>query len=177
MLLAGVLMAACGGDAPKRAPTSEAATAASPPAPALAADTAPVDLSTMTTALPDAVSDSVPVAAPDPETVPRVRNVPDAPPALAEAVEREGGISRFCYQEFGQKADPQLRGGVAMVLEIAPGEAPQRVATARVAGHSWSSAAGEQVNRCLVDKIPKALRLQEAVKPGRYVVQLRFRAS
>ena len=175
--LLGVIGAACSApasDAGAKADTAQNAaveTSAAPPA--LVDDTAAVDLSTLGTALPPAESDSVPRVVVDPEKVPVVRSIPEAPAALAEAVEREDGISRFCYQEFGQKVDPRLRGGVALVLTV-EGSA---VTAARVAADSWSSGAGREVNRCLAEKYPRALRLLDPVPPGRYVVQLRFRAS
>ena len=44
--------------------------------------------------------------------------IPNAPPELLEVVQREQAFSKFCYQEFGEKADPSLQGGVAMVVTV-----------------------------------------------------------
>ncbi len=138
-------------------------------------DTMPADLS--------GVQPDIPAAAPDtftPRQIPRATqgsgpSVPAAPPALQAAVEREQAFSRFCYQEFGQKADPTLRGGVAMVVTVSG----SGIADARVANDNWSSrAAGTAVNRCLNEKAKLAWKLSPGeVKAGKYVVQLRFTSS
>lgn len=160
-----VLAAACGGSEPK--PTDTAAAFNVP------LDTQKVDLGAVKTSLPPAVSDTF-VA---PPAVPRIRmdNIPDAPDALMEAVEREEGISRFCYQEFGQKSDPKLVGAVALVVVFDAG----KIWSVRVGADDWSSKAGKAVNECLVDKAPQAWKLLPGAKvaPGRYVVQLRFRPT
>jgi hypothetical protein len=97
---------------------------------------------------------------------------PDAPTPLLDAVEREQSATRFCYTEFGQKADPSLRGNVAMVVTIGN----SGVTDARVGDAKWTSgAAGRAVNRCLDEKAKQAWNVAPgAVKPGRYVVQLSF---
>jgi len=88
-----------------------------------------------------------------------------------DAVEREGTASRFCYQEFGQKVDPTLRGGVALVVSV--GSAG--ITNARVASDSWSSKAGSAVNRCLDEKAGSAWMLAAgAVPAGKYVVRMTF---
>jgi len=163
-----LLIAACGGDAGRSAADSAAATALSAPA-----DTQRVDLSAVRTGLPPAVSDSFIAPAKMPRL--RVENIPDAPEALMDAVEREEGISRFCYQEFGQKLDPKLVGAVAMVVVVDVG----KIWSARVGADAWSSKAGKSVNDCLVQKAPQAWKLLPGAKvaPGRYVVQLRFRPT
>ena len=96
----------------------------------------------------------------------------DAPTPLLDAVEREQSATRFCYTEFGQKADPSLRGNVAMVVTIGS----SGVTDARVGDAKWTSAAaGRAVNRCLDQKAKQAWNVAPgAVKPGRYVVQLSF---
>ncbi len=163
-----LLAAACGGE--KAAQKPEPA----PSQPPVALDTARADLSQLATSLPPAASDAPPpVAAPDPSTIPSIARVPEAPAALMDAVEREEGISRFCYQEFGQKVDQQLRGGVAAVVTVAGG----KVVRLRVAADTWSSLAGKGVNACLAEKAPRAWTMPEPVKDGQYVVQMRFRAN
>lgn len=147
---------------------------------AVSADTIPLD--TMPADL-SGVQTSLPAAAPDTFTPRKIPNatqvsgpsVPNAPPALQSAVEREQAFSRFCYQEFGQKADPTLRGGVAMVVTVTG----SGISDARVANDNWSSrAAGTAVNRCLNEKAKLAWKLSPGeVKAGKYVVQLRFTSS
>ncbi len=162
-----LLFVACGGDAKPKSAAAAAAAFAAPP------DTAKVDLGAVKTNLPPTVSDSF-VA---PPTRPRLRieNIPDAPDALMEAVQREEGISRFCYQEFGQKSDPKLVGAVALVVVFDVG----KIWSARVGADDWSSKAGKAVNACLVEKAPQAWKLLPGAKvvPGKYVVQLRFRPT
>jgi hypothetical protein len=96
----------------------------------------------------------------------------DAPTPLVDAVEREQSATRFCYTEFGQKADPTLRGNVAMVVTINN----NGISDARVGDAKWtSSSAGRAVNRCLDQKAKQAWNVAPgAVKPGKYVVQLSF---
>jgi hypothetical protein len=133
-----------------------------------AQDTMPMNLDSLQSAIPPAVSDSF---TPPPRRAPAER-IPPAPPELLAAVQREQSFSKFCYQEFGQKADPTLRGGVAMVVTV-DGDG---VTGARVANDSWSSDAGSAVNDCLNEKAAGAWKRAAAdVKPGKYVVQLSFR--
>lgn len=100
--------------------------------------------------------------------------LPEAPEALMTAVQREQAFSRFCYQEFGQKSDPQLAGNVAMVVSIGSGG----VSDATVGNDSWSSNAGQAVNRCLNQRAKLAWKVEPGVvRPGKYVVQLSFRGS
>jgi hypothetical protein len=130
----------------------------------------PTDLSKVETSLPPAAPDTfkgpahkVARKAPPP--------IPSAPPALMEAVDRERSFSRFCYQEFGQKVDPTLKGGVAMVVSV--GSAG--ITGAKVASDTWSSNAGSGVNRCLDQKAATAWKLAPgAVKSGKYVVRMTF---
>lgn len=156
-------LAACHGD--KKGP-GDAAQA--PPA-----DTTPQDLSNVRTALAPAAPDTFTPPKPRDET-PRPA-YPPAPPALMQSVERERAFSQFCYEEFGQKVDPSLRGGVAVLVTIAD----NAVEDAKVANSRWSAKGpGDQVNQCLNDKARLAWKLGDAtVKPGKYVVQLSFRAQ
>jgi hypothetical protein len=95
----------------------------------------------------------------------------DAPTPLLDAIEREQSATRFCYTEFGQKADPTLQGNVAMVVTIGNGG----ISDARVGDSKWTGSAGRAVNRCLDQKAKQAWNVAPgAVKPGRYVVQLSF---
>jgi hypothetical protein len=130
------------------------------------------------------IKSTVPVTAPDTfraqKLIPRpggLRDVGrtsfvDAPTPLVDAVEREQSATRFCYTEFGQKADPSLRGNVAMVVTIGG----SGVTDAEVGDSKWTgAAAGRAVNRCLNQKAKQAWNVAPgAVKPGRYVVQLSF---
>lgn len=98
----------------------------------------------------------------------------EAPGPLLDAVQREQAFSRFCYSEFGQKADPSLRGNVAMVVTVGS----SGITDARVSDSKWSGSAGNAVNRCLNDKAKRAWKLTPgAVSPGRYAVQLSFTGS
>jgi hypothetical protein len=52
------------------------------------------------------------------------------------------------------------------------------ITAARPRADSWSSGAGKAVNTCLNEKAALAWKPEPgAVKPGRYIVQLRFRPS
>ncbi len=167
-LLSLTFLLACG-ESPAARPES-----AGTPAPAvspIAAEPAsePVDLSKLQSNIPKASTDTFtfrPL---------RVEQIPDAPQALMDAAERERGISRFCYQEFGQKVNPKLTGAVALVVTV---EA-NAITAARIGADDWSSAHGKAVDRCLVQKVPQAWKLlpDAGVKDGRYVVQLQFRPS
>jgi hypothetical protein len=158
------VLAACHGD--KKGSSGDSVAVAAPPV-----DTMPQDLSKVQTGLP--------AAAPDTFTPPKPQQAqpdyPPAPPALMQSVEREQAFSKFCYEEFGQKADPSLRGGVAVLVTVADNS----VQDAKVANSRWSAkAAGEQVNQCLNDKARLAWKLGDStVKPGKYVVQLSFRGE
>ncbi len=134
------------------------------------------DLSSVASNIPDAAPDTFKPRQPEPP--PRSAapaTIPQAPAALMAAVQREQSFSRFCYQEFGQKADPSLAGNVAMVVTIGS----QGVTDARVGDSNWSSsAAGSAVNRCLNEKAGVAWKVGAgAVKPGKYVVPLSFRGT
>jgi len=167
LLLTGAV--ACPKD--KKRGTADTAVAVAPP---LVQDTTPQDLSALQTNLPPVAPDTF---KPRKLTPPRTTTTevpsryPAAPPELMAAVERSQTFSKFCYQEFGQKSDPTLRGGVAMLVTVdASG-----VSDARVANDSWSSSSGKAVNSCLNDKARTAWKLSPgAVKSGKYVVQLAF---
>lgn len=143
-------------------------------------DTTPVDLSRVREALPPAVSDArggprapstVPLAAPPVD-------YPGAPAALRSAVTRETAVSQFCFQEFGEKADPTLEGAVAVLVTISHGA----IEDARVASARWSDGRqGAHVDQCLNDRVVQAWRLapedSAIVAGGHYVVYLSFRGS
>lgn len=159
MVPALVLLCACPSDK-KAAPSP------------LAQDTTPVDLSAVKTDMPAAAPDTFkpPVFAKPGVSV----KIPNAPPELLEVVQREQAFSKFCYQEFGEKADPSLQGGVAMLVTV-NGDG---VSDAKVKADSWTSKAGKQVNGCLNEKATRAWKIPaDAVKPGQYVVQLAFRPT
>jgi hypothetical protein len=161
LFLGALALAACS-DAPKHDGQA--------PPPRLASDSAPADLSKLKANIPAAVADTF-----TPLPIVRLKGIPDAPAVLADAAEREQGISRFCYQEYGQKVDPKLVGAVALVVTMERNQ----IVGVRVGAEAWSSPAGTAVERCLVQKAPQAWKLLpgERVEDGRYVVQLRFRPS
>ena len=160
-----VAVMACPGD--RRDKAADSARAAVP------VDTMPTDLSKVETSLPPTLPDTFkrPARARRSTSVVREPPIPPAPPALMEAVSRERSFSRFCYQEFGQKVDPALAGGVALVVTV--GSAG--ITDAKVASDSWSSTAGKSVNRCLDEKAGSAWKLASgAVPSGKYVVRMTF---
>ena len=125
----------------------------------------------------DSIQAALPPAAPDTFTPPPRRTaqqptrIPAAPPALMEAVEREQAFSNFCYREFGLKSDPQLRGGVAMLVTVGR----NGVTAARVEADSWSSNIGKAVNQCLNERAANAWKIAPGeVRAGTYQVDLRF---
>jgi len=136
---------------------------------AVPVDTTPTDLSKVETSLPPPAPDTF--KGPARNVARRPPPIPPAPPALMEAVDRERSFSRFCYQEFGQKVDPTLKGGVAMVVSVGSGG----ITGAKVASDTWSSGAGSGVNRCLDQRAGSAWKLAAGVVPaGRYVVRMTF---
>jgi len=167
-----LVLAACPKDKPAKA---DSAALAQPPIDSAALrDTTPTDLSQVQSNLPAAVTDTfTPPKVPKPYRAPAQAgsSIPSAPAALMAAVQREQSFSKFCYQEFGQKSDPSLRGGVAMVVGIGA----EGLTSASVGNSNWSSNAGQAVNRCLNDRAKLAWKVDPgAVKPGKYVVQLSF---
>ena len=143
---------------------------------AIPVDTTPTDLSKVQTSLPPAMPDTFKapartVARRSAGEVVREPPIPPAPPALMEAVSRERTFSRFCYQEFGQKVDPTLTGGVALVVTVGA----SGLSDAKVASDSWSSNAGAAVNKCLDQRAASAWKLTRgAVPAGKYVVRMTF---
>jgi hypothetical protein len=164
-LLILLVSVACHGD---KKPA--AAVAAAPPV-----DTTPVDLSKVQTALPKAAPDTF---TPPPKPKSYAAQAPDYPPApepLMASVNRESAFSRFCFEEYGEKLDPTLRGGVAMLVTINS----QGVSDAKVANSRWSSKQpGADVDECLNEKAKLAWKLEPGeVRAGQYVVQMSFRGS
>ncbi|HET7457145.1 MAG TPA: hypothetical protein VFJ74_05800 [Gemmatimonadaceae bacterium] len=167
LCLAGVV--ACPKD--KKRGAADTAVAVAPP---LTQDTTPTDLSAVQSNLPPVAPDTFTrrkLPRPPRQPAETASRYPAAPAELMAAVERSQTFSKFCYQEFGQKADPSLRGGVAMLVTVdASG-----VADAKVANDSWSSGSGKAVNSCLNERAKTAWKLSPgAVKSGKYVVQLAF---
>jgi hypothetical protein len=169
LLLIG--LAACPKD--KKKPAADTVAVAPP----IVADTDTTDLSAVATNLPPAAPDTFkPLPPPKPtrraEPAP---SYPQAPGALMAAVQRSQTVSKFCYQEFGQKVDPTLRGGVAMLVTV--GESGG-ITDAKVANDNWSSRTGKAVNDCLNEKAKLAWKLTPGdVKAGKYYVQLAFTGS
>jgi hypothetical protein len=132
-------------------------------------DTTPIALDTLTSTLPPVEPDTF--TPPPRQTAQAPARVPPAPAALMEAVEREQAFSNFCYREFGLKSDPQLRGGVAMLVTVGR----NGVAAARVEADTWSSNIGKAVNQCLNEKAASAWKIAPGeVRAGTYQVDLRF---
>jgi hypothetical protein len=146
-----------------------ATVAAAPPV-----DTTPVDLSKVQTALPKAAPDTF-TPPPKPKNVVPAPDYPPAPDALMASVNRESAFSRFCFEEYGEKLDPTLRGGVAMLVTVNA----QGVSDAKVANSRWSSKQpGAGVDQCLNEKAKLAWKLEPGeVRAGQYVVQMSFRGS
>ena len=142
--------------------------------PVIPLDTTSTDLSNVQTSLPPPAPDTFTIPKPRPPVQQQAR-VPDAPSALVEAVQREQSATKFCFSEFGQKADPSLVGNVAMVVTV--GDAG--ISDATVAASNWSgAAAGKAVNKCLNEKAKLAWKLPPgSVKQGKYQVQLSFRGT
>ena len=139
-------------------------------------DTTPADLSAVTSAIPPADPDTFKVIDPAKEkgaSAPR-ETYPEAPEALQAAVQREQSASRFCFQEFGQKADPQLRGAVNMIVTVGSGG----ITDAKVGASNWTGGAGRAVNSCLNERLSQAWKVAPgAVRPGKYKVTLQFRGG
>lgn len=133
-------------------------------------DTMPADLSQLQTNLPAAAPDTF-----RPKKLPTGtvggRSIPSAPQALMDAVSRSQSVTKFCFQEKGQKADPSLRGNVAMLVTVGAAG----VTGARVGDSNWSSATGKAVNQCLNERTSAAWKLVPGSVPaGTYSVQLSF---
>jgi hypothetical protein len=170
-----VFLAACPGD--KKKTTQLPVDTMKPDSTKVATttDTAPTDLGAYKTNLPKAAPDTfhpqkLTPSGGDVGSGSRTAFA-DAPAPLLDAVQREESATRFCYTEFGQKADPTLRGNVAMVVTIAN----SGITDAHVGDAKWSGSAGKAVDRCLDQKAKQAWNVAPgAVKPGHYVVQLSF---
>jgi hypothetical protein len=182
------VLAACskhaGGVSTGAADTVSRVLAAAPEAAVVAppADTASADLSHLHAALPAAAPEPPrPTQTTGPVSAPKLDaslGYREAPAPLRRAVTREQAVSQFCFQEFGQKVDPTLQGGIAVLVTIASGA----IADAHVASARWSDRPpGEQVDRCLDERVAQAWRFapedSASVAPGRYVVYLTFRGS
>jgi hypothetical protein len=143
-----------------------------PPAPPVDTST-PVDLSKVKANLPPATKEDPrnQKLVPSGEGSAPMRTYPEAPGALMAAVQREQGATRFCYSEFGQKADPTLRGNVALAVTVSR----VGISDVHVGDSRWTGNAGSAVNRCLNQRLKQAWKLSPgAVKPGTYTVQLSF---
>ena len=140
--------------------------------PKLAVDTTPADLSGLGTSLPPAEPDTFKPAKAPPQSATVAASIPSAPDALMEAVRREQSATQFCYNEFGLKNDPNLRGNVVLLVTVGR----SGITDAKVGGSRWSPAAGGRaVNNCLNEKAKDAFKIaQGAVKPGTYQVPLSF---
>ncbi len=143
-----------------------------PDTPRLQVDTTPANLSDLGTSLPPAEPDTFKAAKPAPQPSGGGASIPSAPDALMEAVRREQSATQFCYNEFGLKNDPNLRGNVVLLVTV--GRAG--ITDAKVGASRWSpSAGGRAVNSCLNEKAKDAFKIaQGAVKPGTYQVPLSF---
>ena len=138
-------------------------------------DTVQTDLSGLSTNIPGEAPEAPKPVVLKPSGGTQRAAYPSAPPALNAAVERGQAATQFCYQEFGLKADPSLRGGVAMLVTVAGGT----VTKTTVGASNWSSgAAGREVNRCLTERMKSAWKVSEGeVKAGTYSVPLTFRGA
>jgi hypothetical protein len=181
--IAAVLLAACPRDK-KEDPSGAAVPVDSTLVAAMSGDTQPpADLSTLTSNIPEAAPDTfrrrtqAEIAKANGYTggdAAATSRIPDAPPELMTAVQRELSFQRFCFQEFGQKADPSLAGNVAMVVRVGD----SGISETRVGNSRWTSSSGQAVNTCLSQKAKQAWKVAPGVvKPGQYVVQLTFRGT
>ena len=143
-------------------------------------DTTRIPLDTTKADLSDIKAD-LPPAEPDTFKAPKVPvdqggaaapAYPAAPDPLMEAVRREQSATQFCYNEFGLKNDPNLRGNVTLLVTVGR----SGITDARVGNSIWSPASGGRaVNSCLNEKAKDAFKIaQGSVKPGTYRVPLSF---
>ena len=134
-------------------------------------DTSKADLSALPSSLPPPAPDTF-----QKQKLPTARpvgggSIPAAPAPLMDAVQRSQSVTKFCFQEKGQKSDPSLRGNVAMVVTVGA----SGITAARVGDSNWSSASGKAVNQCLNERTPSAWKLAPGSVPnGTYSVQLSF---
>ena len=135
-------------------------------------DTSKADLSAITVDIPPAEPDTFkPIKVPDQPGV-AAQSYPAAPDPLMEAVRREQSATQFCYNEFGLKNDPNLRGNVTLLVTVGR----SGITDAKVGASRWAPAAGGRaVNNCLNEKAKGAFKIaQGSVKPGTYLVPLSF---
>lgn len=135
-------------------------------------DTTPADLSDIKVDLPPPEPDTFKAAKVPDQTVATAPSYPAAPDALMEAIRREQSATQFCYNEFGLKNDPNLRGNVTLLVTVGR----SGITDAKVGNSIWSPAAGGRaVNSCLNEKAKGAFKIaQGSVKPGTYRVPLSF---
>ena len=136
-------------------------------------DTTPADLTGLKVDIPPAEPDTFKPAKvePQPSGAP-APSYPSAPEALMAAVRREQSATQFCYNEFGLKNDPNLRGNVTLLVTVGR----SGITDAKVGASRWApSAGGRAVNTCLNEKARNAIKIaQGEVKPGTYLVPLSF---
>lgn len=141
--------------------------------PTVPLDTTPADLSGLESTLPPPEPDTFKAAVPPRQpAAAQGASYPEAPAALSEAIRREQSATTFCYNEFGLKNDPNLRGNVVLLVTVGQGG----VTAARVGGSNWApSAGGRPVNNCLNERVREAIKIEAgSVKPGTYRVPLSF---
>ena len=141
--------------------------------PAVPLDTTPVDLSGVQSGLPPAEPDTFkPAKLPPPQQGGAQSSYPEAPGPLSEAVRREQSATTFCYNEFGLKNDPNLRGNVVLLVTVGQ----SGVTAARVGNSIWQpSSGGRPVNNCLNERVKEAIKIEAgSVRPGTYRVPLSF---
>ncbi len=135
-------------------------------------DTTPTDLSKVDVNIPTAAPDTFKAPPVPTQQQPAQASYPEAPAALAQAIEREQSATQFCYNEFGLKNDPNLRGNVALLVTVGQ----SGVTAARVGNSIWQpSAGGRPVNNCLNERVKEAIKIEPgSVRPGTYRIQLSF---
>jgi hypothetical protein len=140
--------------------------------PAIVVDTTPADLSDIKADIPAPEPDTFKAVKPPAGGAVPAPSYPSAPEPLMEAVKREQSATQFCYNEFGLKNDPNLRGNVVLLVTVGR----SGITDAKVGNSRWSPAAGGRaVNSCLNEKAKAAIKIAEgSVKPGTYLVPLSF---
>ncbi len=134
-------------------------------------DTNPTDLSQVEVNLPPAAPDTFKAPVVQPQAPARA-SYPEAPAPLCDAIQREQSATQFCYNEFGLKNDPNLRGNVVLLVTVGQ----SGVTAARVGNSIWQpSAGGRPVNNCLNERVKEAIKIEPgSVRPGTYRVPLSF---
>lgn len=135
-------------------------------------DTTPTDLSGVNVNVPPAQPDTFKPAVVPAQPGGQAAAYPEAPSALSEAIQREQSATQFCYNEFGLKNDPNLRGNVVLLVTVGQ----SGVTAARVGNSIWQpSAGGRPVNNCLNERVREAIKIEPgSVRPGTYRIQLSF---